>query len=347
MPDLRRDPVTGRWVCLAPGRSARPETKPATEPPRASTPEWDCPFCPGNEDKTPPEVAAVRGPGGVADSDGWSVRVVPNLYPAFSPEGASAELDDPMHQVMPALGTAEVIIHSPDHRRWMPYLSAEQASLVIQTTRRRYLRIAVPSMATVVPLYNHGLRAGASLEHPHGQLYATHQLAPEIDAELAGSKRAFREVRGCVFCHMVAVEEAMGTRVITSNQHFIAIAPWASRGPFECWIIPREHRADFGTISEARAGEIGVFLRAVLWRLAQELGDPDLNWYIHSLPNAGGENAAAYHWHLEIRPRLSDLAGFELATGMFINTVAPEEAVVALRGHSDPGPEEQEPPIRT
>ena len=250
-----------------------------------------------------------------------------------------------MHQVMPALGASEVIIHSPDHRRWLPYLPAEQASLIMLTTRRRYLRNSMPNMATVVPLYNHGAGAGASLDHPHGQLYATHELAPEIAEEVTGSKRAFREVKGCVFCHMVAVEEAAGVRVITSSEHFIAIAPWASRGPFECWIIPREHRADFGLISEARAGELGVFLRAVLWRMVEELDDPDLNWYIHSLANAGGENAVAYHWHLEIRPRQGEIAGFELATGMFINTVAPEEAAVALRGQSDPGPEEQEPPL--
>jgi UDPglucose--hexose-1-phosphate uridylyltransferase len=274
------------------------------------------------------------------------VRVVPNLYPAFSPEGPSPELDDHMHQRLPALGTTEVIIHSPDHRRWLPYLSAEQASSVMLTTRHRYIRNAAPNMATVLPLYNHGAGAGASLEHPHGQLYAVSQLVPEIEIEIAGARRAFREVKECVFCHLVAVEEAAGLRVISSTEHFIAIAPWASRGAFECWILPREHRADFGGISEARASELGGFLRAVLWRLVRELGDPELNWYIHSLPNAGGENAVAYHWHLEIRPRVGEIAGFELGSGMFVNTVAPEEAVLALRGHADPGPEEQEPPIR-
>jgi UDPglucose--hexose-1-phosphate uridylyltransferase len=274
------------------------------------------------------------------------VRVVPNLFPAFSPEEAPSILDDPMHEVMPALGTSEVIIHSPDHRRWIPYLSAEQASLIMMTTRRRYLRNAVAGMATVVPLYNHGAGAGASLEHPHGQLYATHQFAPLIEEELIGAKRAFRDVGGCVFCQMVTVEEGLGVRVIADDDHFVALAPWASRGPFECWIIPREHKADFGLVSEAHSGDLGVFLRGVLWRLAQELDDPDLNWYIHSIPNAARENAVAYHWHLEIRPRVAELAGFELATGTYINTVAPEEAVIALRARSDPGPEEQEPPVR-
>ncbi|MDP9325388.1 MAG: DUF4921 family protein, partial [Candidatus Dormibacteraeota bacterium] len=334
-------------VCLAPGRAARPETPHAGEPRRFQTPEWECPFCPGNEAKTPPEVAAVRGHGGEPDGPGWSVRVVPNLYPAFSPEGPEAQLDDPMHQVVPALGTSEVIIHSPDHRRWLPYLSAAQASLIMLMTRRRYLRNSMPNMVTVVPLYNHGPRAGASLEHPHGQLFAASQLGPELEQEIAGAKRAFREVRGCVFCRMVAVEEAAGTRVISSSEHFVAIAPWASRGPFECWIIPRDHRADFGLVSQAGAGALGVFLRAVLWRIVKELDDPDLNWYIHSVPNAGGENSVAYHWHLEIRPRVAEIAGFELSSGIFVNTMAPEEAVVALRTHPDPGPEEQEPPIRT
>ncbi|MFY9614157.1 MAG: galactose-1-phosphate uridylyltransferase, partial [Candidatus Dormiibacterota bacterium] len=311
VPELRRDPVSGRWVCLAPGRAARPETPHGREMRRFQAPGFECPFCPGHEAMTPPEVEAVRGPGGKPDGPGWSVRVVPNLFPAFTAEGAEARLDDPMHQVVPALGTSEVIIHSPDHRRWLPYLPAEQASLVMVTTWRRYLSNAVPHMATVVPLYNHGPGAGASLDHPHGQLFAASQPGPELEIETAGAKRAFRDVKGCVFCHMVAVEEAAGVRVITSDEQFVAIAPWASRGPFECWIIPRDHRADFGLVSEPGAGELGGFLRAVLWRIARELDDPDLNWYIHSLPHAGGEDAVAYHWHLEIRPRVAEIAGFE------------------------------------
>jgi UDPglucose--hexose-1-phosphate uridylyltransferase len=217
---------------------------------------------------------------------------------------------------------------------------------VMVTTWHRYVSHVMPDVATVVPLYNHGPGAGASLDHPHGQLFAASQPGPELEVEVAGARRAFREVKGCVFCQMVTVEEAAGARVIASDEHFVAIAPWASRGPFECWIIPRDHRADFGLVGEPVAGELGEFLRAVLWRIASELDDPDLNWYIHSLPNAGGEDSAAYHWHLEIRPRVAEIAGFELSSGIFVNTVAPEDAAAALRSRPEPGPEEQEPPLR-
>ena len=342
MSELRRDPVTGHWVCLAPGRAARPEA-PSSGNAISAAASADCPFCEGHETNTPPEVAAVRPAGGGPDSPGWLVRVVPNLYPAFSNEDGEADLGNLLHAHGPALGACEVIIHSPDHRRWLPFLSAEQAELVMATTLESYRRHSVPGVGSVVALCNHGREAGASLAHPHGQLYATRVASPWLENEFHGAEEAHRGLGVCVFCRMIEEEVAQQARLVAQAEGFVAVAPYASRQPFEILIIPRRHQADFGQVAEADAGALGVFLREVLWRLNGEVGDVPLNWYIHSLPNATGDWSHSYHWHLEVRPKLADVAGFELATGMFINTTAPEDAAAALAAQATPGPEATDP----
>jgi UDPglucose--hexose-1-phosphate uridylyltransferase len=342
MPELRRDPVTGRWVCLAPGRALRPEAAHDSAIPPDAHPA-DCPFCEGREGRTPPEVAAIRPGGSGPNTPGWRVRVVPNLFPAFSDDDADADLADPLHAHGPALGASEVIIHSPDHRRWLPFLSAEQAELVMATTSERYRRHSVPGVGSVVPIYNHGREAGASLTHPHGQVYATRVASPVLDEELRGAEEAYRGVGNCVFCSMIEVEEAQEVRLVAQAEAFVAIAPYASRQAFECWIIPRRHAADFGEVEDEDAAALGVFLRDVLWRLYQEVGDVPLNWYIHSLPNATGDWSRSFHWHLEVRPKLTEIAGFEMATGTYINTTAPESAAAMLSAHGGPSPEATDP----
>jgi UDPglucose--hexose-1-phosphate uridylyltransferase len=303
-----------------------------------------CPFCAGHEAMTPPEVAAVRE-GSEKDEPGWDVRVVPNLFPPFSADDGPADMSSAFRTYGPALGISEVIVHSPDHRRWLPYLSAAQAELIMATTFARYWRHRVQGVGAVLPLYNHGREAGASLSHPHGQLYASRMTAPLLDEELVGAEAAHRQAGACVFCRMLAEELAIGDRVVAESPLFVALAPWASRSSFETWIIPREHQADFGMAGEELAAALGVFLRGVLWRISHELGDVPLNWYIHSHPAAAGEALRSYHWHLEIRPRLQQPAGFEMGTGTYINTVAPEVAAKALRGLGDPGPEGSDPDV--
>ena len=341
MPELRRDPLSGLWVCLAPSRAQRPEALPSEE---AHTPEThdDCPFCEGHEDRTPPEVDATRE--GEPDGPGWRVRVVPNLYPAFSDAEDAPDLGNPLRQHGAAYGLCEVIIHSPDHDRWLPYLSAHQAELVMAMTRRRYRHHSGPGVGHILPLYNHGREAGASLAHPHGQIYATRLTSPVVETERAACEEFFRAEEACVLCRMIAEEIAEGERIVAESDGFFAVAPYASRSPYECMIIPREHGADFGAISPDHAAELGVFLRDVLRRIAEELGDVPLNWWIHSIANAAGESQLSYHWHLEIRPKLIQVAGFELGSGTFINTTAPEDAAAALRGHSAPPLEATDPP---
>ena len=342
MSELRRDPITGRWVCLAAGRAARPEAAPR----RADgefTATADCPFCEGHEQRTPPELAAYRPGGGPADSPGWKVRVVPNLYPAFSFEESPADLGNALHAHGPALGACEVIIHSPDHRRWLPYLADDQAELAMTTTWQRYRTHSVSGVGSVVALYNHGREAGASLAHPHGQIYSTRLVAPVLDEEYRGAEAAHRAMGACVFCRMIEEESAQDVRVVARAKQFVAIAPYASRQPYECWILPTEHLADLGDAHEDVAAALGRFLKVVLWRVTAVAGDVPVNWYLHSLPNAAGDWRESYHWHVEIRPKPTDVAGFELATGTYINTLAPEVAATTLAAEQDPPAGESEP----
>jgi UDPglucose--hexose-1-phosphate uridylyltransferase len=304
----------------------------------------NCPFCEGHEQRTPPEVAASRPDGGPPDSPGWKVRAVPNLYPAFSFEEGPADLGNALHAYGPALGACEVIIHSPDHRRWLPYLSEDQAELVMTTTWRRYRAHAVSGVGSVVALYNHGREAGASLAHPHGQVYSTRVVGPVLEEEYHGAEAAHRAMGACVFCRMIDEESVRDVRVIARAEQFVAIAPYASRQPYECWILPTKHTADFGEAPEAAAAALGSFLRVVLWKLSVAAGDVPLNWYTHSLANAAGDWRDSYHWHLEIRPKVTDVASFELATGTYINTLAPEVAAASLAAAADPPTHASDPP---
>jgi UDPglucose--hexose-1-phosphate uridylyltransferase len=345
MSELRRDPVTGRWVCLAPGRAERPEAEPRPADAGAAVVE-DCPFCEGHEDRTPPELAAYRPGGGPPDSPGWQVRVVPNLYPAFSfEEGGPADLGNALHAHGPALGACEVIINSPDHRRWLPYLADAQAELVMTMTWERYRAHRVSGVGSLVALYNHGKEAGASLAHPHGQIYSTRVVGPVLEEEYRGAETAHRALGACVFCRMIEEESSQDVRVVARAEHFVAIAPYASRQPYECWILPTAHIADFGESAKADAAALGRFLKVVLWKLTSAAGAIPLNWYIHSLPNAAGDWRESYHWHLEIRPKLTQVASFELATGTYINTLAPEVAAANLVAETDPPAGESEPPV--
>jgi UDPglucose--hexose-1-phosphate uridylyltransferase len=283
---------------------------------------------------TPPEVAAVRD-GSQADSPGWQVRVVPNLYPPFSMDEGSTDLSNPLRELGPALGACEVIIHSTEHASWLPYLTSAQAELIMQVTWDRY-RAHSAGAGSVVALYNHGKDAGASLAHPHGQLFATRVTAPVLEEELAGAEDAYRRAQTCVFCDMIVDELDAKDRVVVAADGMVVIMPWASRAAYECWIIPTMHQADFGQSLAGDVEALGRTLRETLWRLTQVVGEVPLNWYIHSLPNPAGETINSYHWHLEIRPHLGIAAGFELATGTFINTVAPEDAAAAMRAADAP-----------
>jgi UDPglucose--hexose-1-phosphate uridylyltransferase len=331
LPQLRQDLISGRWVAVATERARRPDS--FTQAAKEAVAARDvCPFCPGHEAMTPPEVLAYRAPGTAPNSRGWWVRVVPNLYAAFRLEPDGQEHRDGRFWQRDAIGACEVLISSPDHQAPTPLLPRRQVEEIVQSYLDRYrAHAANPALAYVLILYNHGRPAGASLEHPHSQLYAIGLVPPGVVEELEGARR-FRDEHGaCVFCTTLEDERRAGARVIFENDGFVVFAPYAARTPFETWIMPRRHTASFGDLDPRREKPaFAEALQLTLTALREGLNDPPFNYFIHSQP-VKGSVADAYHWHLELIPKLSTAAGFELGTGMWINVVKPEDSAAFLR----------------
>lgn len=331
MPQLRQDLITGRWVAVATERARRPDS--FTQAARESVAARDvCPFCPGHESMTPPEVLAYRAPGTAPNSEGWWIRVVPNLYAAFRLEPDGQEHREDRFWQRDAIGACEVLISSPDHRAPTPLLPRRQVEEIVQSYVDRYRHHDQnPALEHVLILYNHGRPAGASLEHPHSQLYAISLVPPSFLEELEGARRFGQPNQECVFCRTLEDERRAGARVIYENESFVVFAPYAARTPFETWIMPRRHSASFGDLELKREKpDFAEALQLTLKALSDGLNDPPFNYYIHSAPMKSSP-AQPYHWHLELIPKLSTAAGFEMGTGMWINVVKPEDSAAFLR----------------
>ncbi|MHB8780062.1 MAG: galactose-1-phosphate uridylyltransferase [Candidatus Geothermincolia bacterium] len=328
---MRQDPLTGRWVVIATERGKRPESF-THVPDRRVEPTGDCPFCPGNEALTPPEVYAEAGEGRLPDAAGWRVRVVPNKYPAFTADGEVKPACDGLYCSFDGVGFHEVIIHSVDHHRsWAQMNRAELAS-VLRAYRERYrAHCEDPRIRYIHFIENHGREAGASIEHPHSQLFALPLVPPVLEEELRGL-RAYRESEGgCLLCAMVRSEEAGGTRMVGERGGFVAFEPYASRVPFETWVTSRSHLSSLEDLSEAALADLSELLGETLRRVFHALNDPPYNLILHTAP-CDGAQAGLFHLHFELWPKLSLPAGFEWGTGMMINTALPEECATFLRG---------------
>jgi len=248
MPELRRDPVVGRWVIIASERGKRPMDFPH----RAAGPRGGfCPFCPGNEDKTPPEIFAVR-PAGPPNAPGWQVRVVPNKFPALVIEGELKRRGVGLYDVVDGIGAHEVIIDSPEHARSFADLSVAHIAQVLEAYRVRQLDLAGDQRFRYILVFkNHGEDAGASLEHSHTQLIATPIIPKRVVEELEGTRRHFELKERCIFCDIIDQERFDGRRIIMESEHFLTISPFAARFPFETWILPKRHEPHFHRLSEA------------------------------------------------------------------------------------------------
>ena len=328
MPELRKDPITGRWIIVATERAKRPKDYAAEKPVKQG---GNCPFCPGNEASTPTEVMAFRGEGKAANSSGWRVRVIPNKFPALRIEGDLARRGEGMFDIMNGIGAHEVIIETPDHEKSLADLSPGEVEEVLAAYRGRSLDLRKDERLRYILIFrNHGRSAGASLEHPHSQLIATPVVPKRVQEEIHGAKQYYEYRERCVFCDMIKEEGLFGKRVILENDSFVAIAPFASRFPFETWLLPKRHDGDFGAISDGEIKACASALREILRRMKQLLTDPPYNFIIHTAPlqnHVEGE----MHWHLEIMPRLTQVAGFEWGSGFYINPTPPEEAADYLR----------------
>jgi UDPglucose--hexose-1-phosphate uridylyltransferase len=330
MPELRKDPIVGRWVIISTERSQRPsdfKTEPA--PPRAA----GCVFCPGNEDKTPPEILASRGPDRPANAPGWSLRVVANKFPALRIEGDLEPSGEGLFDRMNGVGAHEVVIETPDHAASLATLSVDAVADVLMAYRERVLDLKKDSRFEYILVFkNHGEPAGASLEHPHSQLIATPIIPIMVVEELEGSAQYYRMKMRCVWCDILRQERRARQRMIVEASGFMVIAPFAPRFPFETWVLPTRHRSAFEEcgVEELRglAGVLGDLLR----RVDRTLKQPPFNFMLHTAP-LREPALESFHWHLEIIPKLTRVAGFEWGSGFFINPVPPEDAASALREH--------------
>jgi UDPglucose--hexose-1-phosphate uridylyltransferase len=341
LPELRKDPITGRWVIIATDRAKRP-TDFSREPVRMKG--GFCPFCYGNEAKTPPEVLAYRpsrngGPAPERDSPGWTVRVVPNKFPALGIEGNLNRRAEGMFDRMNGVGAHEVIIETPDHAASLATMPSKRIEDTLWAFRDRILDLKQDKRFKYILIFkNHGEAAGASLEHPHSQLIALPILPRRVIEELEGAKQYYIYKERCVFCDVIRQELENGVRVVGENEQFVILAPYAPRFPFETWILPKRHESAFENSSSAMFEDLARALKSLLAKAHNVLDNPAYNLVVHTSPVQDPFNEH-YHWHMEFMPKLTKTAGFEWGTGFYINPTPPEEAARFLREASVEAPQ--------
>jgi len=334
--EMRKDYLLDRWTVIATQRKKRPVDFVRTPEKRETA---VCALEPGNEHMTPPAVLVYlpteEGIKKDKDQNGfrhknWLVRVVPNLYPAFTPpKGAEVEVvKGEAFAVADAMGNHEVLIESPNHDEHPSVARVSQLVYVINAYIDRLRELSSKPYVRYVSIFrNHGLEAGASLSHAHTQLIATPILPKIIEEELQASEKFFKEDKRCVFCEIIEKEEKTA-RFIWKNDDFTVFAPWASVHPFEFWVFPKRHQCCLLDLTQTEIENLATTMQVCLGGLRTLLNDPPYNFGFHQI-TAGAHDY--YHWHLEVYPRLTIWAGFEKSTGMFINVVSPEDAAVHLR----------------
>jgi UDPglucose--hexose-1-phosphate uridylyltransferase len=334
--EMRKDYLIDRWVVMATQRKKRP-TDFAKPPQRRQ--ESVCAFDPGNELMTPPAVLVyLPTNGGIKkekDKDdlrhkNWLIRIVPNLYPAFTPpdEVEITKIGKDEFLLERATGHHEVIIESPNHDEHPGVARVSQLIHVVDAYIDRLRELSSKPYVRYISIFrNHGLEAGASLSHAHTQLIATPIIPKIVEEELKACKERFEKNKKCPFCEIIE-NESGSARVIWENKDFTIFAPWASVHPFEFWVFPKKHQCCLLDLSGVEVKSLAEALRVSLGGLKSMVGDPPYNFGFHQITDASSD---CYHWHLEVYPRLSIWAGFEKSTGIFINVVLPEDAAKHLR----------------
>ncbi len=329
MPELRKDPILGRWVIISTERLKRPSD--FNEKKAEKTEAGFCPFDYGNEDKTPPEILAIRKDGSHPNKPGWTLRVVPNKFPALQIEGDLNREGNGMYDRMNGIGAHEVIIETQEHNLLMSSFPVPVMKDVLWTYRERIKDLRRDRRFKYVLIFkNHGEAAGASLEHTHSQLIALPVIPIAVEEELSGSKDYYDYKERCIFCDMIRQEIAEKERLVTQNTDFIAFEPYASRFPFETWILPRRHFSHYEATSDDLLETLANIFLEVIGKLDRALDHPPFNFMLHTTPFTT-DQIDHYHWHFEIIPILTKVAGFEWGTGFFINPTPPESAAGYLR----------------
>lgn len=324
MPELRQDPTTKDWVVIASERARRPEQF-KREPIVIDQKVTSCPFCPGNEHLTPPTIVELLG------ENAWKLRVIPNKFSAFEPDHSHHFHHRNFFNSQDAYGHHEVVIETPDHRTSLGQMDISGVQEILGVFRNRHLALRQdPKVKLVLAFRNHGLSAGASLAHPHSQIIGTPIIPPRIRRKYEAAIRYFDDTEECVYCTVRDEEKKDGRRMILETRFLTMFHPFASQVPFETWILPKRHNPSFANIEGPELDDLALSLRAVLGAMHASLGNPDYNLIIHTAP-VEDEGKPYFLWHVEIRPRLATPAGFELGTGVFINTAVPEETAAYFR----------------
>lgn len=331
MSQFRQDTVTKHWVLIAPKRALRPESLKVESVLYSNLPEIDraCVFCPGNESLNPDTILAEPS------EKKWQVRVVPNKFEALSHNPAVSREPSGFYVTRPGLGDHEVVILRGHNKPlWEQPDDSVETALNVWKIRLDELTTH-PETRYVHILHNHGALAGASVAHPHFQIFGVPFIPEHLNAELSGSAAYFRHHGACVYCDMVEKELNDGGRIILDDKDFLVFSLFASRVPFQMRILPKKHTASFSGITVAQRKSLARVLKTTLKKLAQKLNSPSFNFYLHTIPVCSPKPAYcdpnSYHWHIEILPRLNTWAGFELGTEIYVNPVAPEDAAKLLR----------------
>ncbi|MGH9631681.1 MAG: galactose-1-phosphate uridylyltransferase [Bryobacteraceae bacterium] len=328
MPELRKDAVTGRWVIIAVDRAKRPSdfSRQRVVPQGGRV----CPFCPGNESKTPPELLAYRLSGG-RNEPGWTLRVVPHKFPALRVEGELKRKGEGMYDKMTGIGAHEVLIETPDHMKTLSDLDLHGVENLFWAFRDRVVDLKKDRRLQYVLLFkNHGEAAGSVLEHTHSQLIALPVVPKRVQEELDGAKTYFDYKERCVYCDILLEEVETARRIVLDSEHFLGICPYAARFPFETWILPKRHESHFENLTDVEVRDLAAALRTTLRKLDKTLEQPPYNFVVHTAPVQDGP-MAHYHWHIEIIPKLTRVAGFEWGSGFYLNPTPPEESATFLK----------------
>jgi UDPglucose--hexose-1-phosphate uridylyltransferase len=328
MPELRKDPILGRWIIISTERGKRPTDFIVEKPPTSG---GFCPLCPGNETTTPAEVLSYGRPQSAPNRPGWTLRVVPNKYPALVIEGSLDKEGEGIYDKMNGIGAHEVIVETPDHNASFTYLPPDKMIQVFWAFRDRIIDLSRDLRFSYVMVFkNYGSAAGASLEHSHSQLIALPILPRMIVSELEGSKNYYGYKDRCIFCDIIRQELRKEIRIVCQSENFIAITPYAPRSPFEMWILPKEHSSSYIAMGDKHLEDLTLIFSEVMRRLDHCIPGVPYNFVLHTAP-LRSEPLHHFHWHFEIMPKLTSIAGFEWGSGFYINPVPPEDAAKFLK----------------
>ncbi len=328
MSHLRQNVITKDWVIFATERSKRPHEFARSHddmPPELPSYKHGCPFCKGNENASETEYLRIE------DERGWRVRIIPNKYPALSPIGDRVRHSEGIHRSITGVGYHEVLIEHPDHNATIALMEIADVINILQAYRQRYNLIRLDQrIESIIIFKNHGESAGTSLEHPHSQITATPVVPSQIRYRMIEATSYFDDMGECLFCYTLRDELKAKERIVLETEYFVTFIPYAALSPFHMWVFPRSHSSSFGDISDAELADLAYTLKTVLAKLYCGLNNPAYNYTIRSMPT-DEKQSDYFHWYLAIVPRVNQSAGFELGSGMYINTAMPEDSAKFLR----------------